>query len=62
MKTNFKFKTKLFALAYVLLVVIFIIGCKPDTGYTKRYIDGHKLNLEGGMIKIFSNTSYVGLK
>jgi hypothetical protein len=27
MKTNFKFKTQLIAFAYVLLAVVFLIGC-----------------------------------
>ncbi len=27
-----------FALAYVLLVAVFFVGCKQDIGYTKRYI------------------------
>lgn len=30
MKTNFKFKTQLIAFAYVLLAVVFLIGCKKD--------------------------------
>lgn len=94
MKTNFKFKTQLISFAYVLLVAVFFVGCKQDTGYTKRYIvsksdddnwttsgivecdsvtmvnrnkatlwiDGQKLNLEGQLIKVFSNTSYVAPK
>lgn len=30
MKTNFKFKTQLIAFAYVLLAVVFLIGCEKD--------------------------------
>ena len=30
MKTNFKFKNQLIACAYVLLAVVFLIGCKDD--------------------------------
>lgn len=30
MKTNFKFKTQSIAFAYVLLVVVFLIGCEKD--------------------------------
>jgi hypothetical protein len=100
LKLNIIMKTKIsnyrncFALAYVLLVAVFFVGCKQDTGYTKRYIvsksddnnwttsgiiecdsltmvnrnkatlwiDGRKMNLEGELIKVFSNTSYVGSK
>jgi|688.fasta_scaffold416236_2 hypothetical protein len=44
LKLNIIMKTKMsnyrncFALAYVLLVAVFFVGCKQDTGYTKRYI------------------------
>lgn len=100
LKINIIMKTKMsnyrncFALAYVLLVAVFFVGCKQNTGYTKRYIvsksddnnwttsgiiecdsitmvnrnkatlwiDGQKMNLEGGMIKVFSNKSFVGSK
>lgn len=80
--------------AKMLLIAVFFVGCKQETGYTKRYIvsksddnnwttsgiiecdsltmvnknkatlwiDGQKLNLEGQLIKIFSNTSYVAPK
>ena len=87
--------TKLYRnLAKWLLVAVLFVGCKQDTGYTKRYIvsksdddnwttsgiiecdsvtmvnrnkatlwiDGQKLNLEGQLIKVFSNTSYVAPK
>ena len=30
MKTNFKFKTQSIAFAYVLLAVVFLIGCEKD--------------------------------
>ena len=30
MKTNFKLKNQLIACAYVLLAVVFLIGCKDD--------------------------------
>jgi len=30
MKTNFKFKNQLIAFAYVLLAVVFLIGCEKD--------------------------------
>ena len=94
MKTKISNYRNCFALAYVLLVSVFFVGCKQDTGYTKRYIvsksddnnwttsgiiecdsltmvnrnkatlwiDGRKMNLEGELIKVFSNTSYVGSK
>jgi len=48
MKTNFKFKNQLIAFAYVLLAVVFLIGCdspkgetSTDTGksYTIKVID-----------------------
>ena len=48
MKTNFKFKTQSIAFAYVLLAVVFLIGCESpkgesstDTGksYTIKVID-----------------------
>lgn len=83
-----------FAIAYTLLVTVLFVGCKQDTGYTKRYIvsksdddnwttsgiiecdsftmvnrnkatlwiDGQKLNLEGQLIRVFSNTSFVTQK
>lgn len=38
MKTNFKFKTQTIAFVYAMLVAVFFVGCKQDTGYTKRYI------------------------
>ena len=44
LKINIIMKTKMsnyrncFALAYVLLVAVFFVSCKEDTGYTKRYI------------------------
>ena len=94
MKTKMSNYRNCFALAYVLLVAVLFVGCKKDTGYTKRYIvlksddnnwttsgiiecdsltmvnrnkatlwiDGQKLNLEGQLIKVFSNTSYVAPK
>ena len=94
MKTKTSIYHRHFAFAYVLLVAVFFVGCKQDTGYTKRYIvsksdddnwttsgiiecdsvtmvnrnkatlwiDGQKLNLEGQLIKVFSNTSYVAPK
>ena len=38
MKTKMSNYRNCFALAYVLLVAVFFVGCKQDTGYTKRYI------------------------
>lgn len=32
MKTNFKFKTQLIAFAYVLLAVVFLVGCESPKG------------------------------
>ena len=32
MKTNFKFKTQLIAFAYVLLAVVFFLGCESPKG------------------------------
>ena len=94
MKTRTSIYHRTFAFAYVLLVAVFFVCCKSDTGYTKRYIvsksddnnwntsgiiecdsltmvnrnkatlwiDGQELNLEGQIIKVFSNTSYVAPK
>lgn len=100
LKLNIIMKTKMsnyrncFALAFVLLVYVFFVGCKQDTGYTKRYIvtksdddnwttsgivecdsvtmvnrnkatlwiDGQKMNFEGGLIKVYSNKSYTRSK
>lgn len=38
MKTNFKFKNQLIACAYVLLAVVFLIGCKKPSN-EKQYIE-----------------------
>jgi hypothetical protein len=38
MKTKMSNYSNCFALAYVLLVAVFFVGCKQDIGYTKRYI------------------------
>jgi len=36
MKTNFKFKTQLIAFAYVLLAVVFLVGCDMHTNINKK--------------------------
>lgn len=48
MKTNFKFKTQSIAFAYVLLAVVFLIGCKQATD-EKQYIKPDD-NLKSGRL------------
>jgi hypothetical protein len=39
MKTNFKFKTQLIACAYVLLAVVFLVGCEDENIPKKKIKD-----------------------
>lgn len=53
MKTNFKFKTQSIAFAYVLLAVVFLIGCEnPNTDKKETIKNEIKESFYGQEIKI----------
>ena len=53
MKTNFKFKTQLIAFAYVLLAVVFLVGCEKPQG--EKTVDTNK----GYNIKTIDSCEYI---
>ena len=53
MKTNFKFKTQSIAFAYVLLAVVFLIGCEKPQG--EKTVDTNK----GYNIKTIDSCEYI---
>ena len=52
MKTNFKIKTQSIAFAYVLLAVVFLIGCEKDNTKSEVVKEEVKQEFYGAKIEI----------
>jgi hypothetical protein len=59
MKTNFKFKTQSIAFAYVLLAVVFLVGCED---YNVQ-IKSTETTISGRVLKTYTiyNCEYIGI-